>query len=96
MSLWLDGEPNLLALAGGRELKACPWHFTKISIDPNIPEKAAKTWIWQNLEGRFCVTRVSDPEYSYRQRIEIAFEEPYEASAFIISQPLMTHHDDLW
>lgn len=97
MSLWLDDEPNLLALAGGRELKTCPWHFTRIAIDPSVSENAARTWIWKNLEGRFCMMNTPDPEHQWHQRKEVAFEEPYEASAFIISQPLMVpSHDDLW
>lgn len=96
MSLWLDDNPNLLALAGGRELKSCPWHFTRITIDSNIGEREARNWIWKNLEGRFCFMQTVVPG-SWQSKKEVAFEEPYEASAFVLSQPLMlASHDDFW
>lgn len=96
MSLWQDGEPNLLALAGRRELKSCPWHFTRVTIDINVDTRAAQNWIWKNLEGRFCMLNTWDPGMTHQVR-QVAFEEPYEASAFVLSQPLMsTSHDDIW
>lgn len=96
MSLWQDGEPNLLALSGGRQLKVCPWHFTRVTIDRSVDNRAAQTWIWKNLEGRFCMLTTWDMDMKNQIR-QVAFEEPYEASAFVLSQPLMSqNHDDFW
>lgn len=96
MSLWLNDEPDLLALAGGRELKICPWHFTRISIDSNITAKDARDWIWKNLEGRFCLIQNFNTD-KWTPMNEVGFEEPYEASAFVLSQPLMNRdHDSFW
>lgn len=96
MSLWLDDNPSLLALAGGRELKICPWHFTRVIVDRGIAAKDARDWIWKNLEGRFCMVLKTLPD-TYITINEVGFEEPYEASAFVLSQPLMTRdHDNIW
>ena len=93
MSLYLDGEPNLMALSGGRELSELPWHFTVITLDSDVDLDLARGWIWKNLEGRFCLIQaVSNNRYLPPQ---MGFEDPMEASAFILSQPLLKR-DNSW
>ena len=90
MSLYLDGNADLAALSGGRELDYMPWHFTIIQTK-DIAIDSARSWIWKNLEGRFCVS-VGDYQNNYMT--SVGFEEPMEASAFVLSTPLMT--PDSW
>ena len=110
MSLYLDGKPDLLALAGGRELDYMPWHFVKIRADHGVAPGAARNWIWKNLEGRFHIkfsyesqpTPITSSAFhpsSYASRFPvtmIGFEEPMEASSFVISQALLKSELDIF
>jgi hypothetical protein len=91
MSLYLDGVPDLRALSGGRELDHMPWHFTIITPDPKIHMDLARGWIWKNLEGRFSA-RVGYHFNNYQS--VIGFEDPMEASAFLLSQPLIVEQSE--
>ena len=90
MSLYLDGVPDLRALSGGRELDSMPWHFTVISPE-NVNIDSARGWIWKNLEGRFCIL---GGNHFNKWQTRIGFEDPMEASAFLISQPLINEGVD--
>lgn len=92
MALYQDGEVDLLALGGGRELDDLPWHFTMVKLDNNVGAKSARHWIWKNLTGRFVVLGIPD-----MRRIDggtrVAFEDPSEATAFALSQPLIRNDE---
>jgi len=89
MSLYLDGVPDLRALSGGRELKAIPWHFKRIKLDPKVNVRVARGWIWKNLDGRFAFS-LHRGESHYL----IGFEDTSEASAFLLSQPLIVDESE--
>jgi hypothetical protein len=93
MSLYLDGVPDLRALSGGRELDEIPWHFQVVKADEHLNVDQARAWIWKNLEGRFSV--VADSHFN-KWQLKIGFEDPMEASAFLISQPLIVERSDPW
>lgn len=90
MSLYLDGVPDLRALSGARELDNMPWHFQIIKTDDRLNHNSARAWIWKNLEGRFAI--ISGNHFN-RWQTRIGFEDPMEASAFLISQPLIIEQD---
>jgi hypothetical protein len=87
MSLYLDGVPDLRALSGGRELDNMPWHFTVVNVESRINMDDARRWIWKNLEGRFC-TKAGSHFNNWVSKI--GFEDPMEASAYLLSQPLIS------
>lgn len=93
MSLFLDGKVDRIALSGGRELSALPWHFVPIKMPEDIDLAKARTWVWHNLTGRFSVT--TSETSGWHTMWVIGFEDPSEASAFAISMPLMVH-DNEW
>lgn len=95
MSLINDGNIDLLDLANKRELNDyIPWHFTRVTLDTSIPVNRAKNWIRKNLDGRFAFANMIDHEQRYFNRTVIGFEEPYEASAFMLSAPLIQGSPD--
>ena len=87
MSLYLDGVPDLRALSGARELEDMPWHFTVVNADSRINSATIRGWIWKNLEGRFCLKAGN---HFNKWRAVVGFEDPMEASAYLLSQPLLT------
>ncbi len=90
MGLYLDGEVDMLALCGGRELDYLPWHFTKIKLDNAIHSKEARDWIWKNLSGRFTLlSQIIYTHQYYEDSRYAGFEDPTEATAFMLSQPLL-------
>jgi hypothetical protein len=90
MSLYQDGKVDMLALCGGRELDHFPWHFTKIKLDNAIHSKEARAWIWKNFNGRFTLSsQIIFVHQYYDEGRYVGFEDPSEATAFMLSQPLL-------
>jgi hypothetical protein len=95
MALYQDGEIDLLALGGGRELDHLPWHFAVVKMDKSVGTKSARHWIWKNLTSRFTVIGIADLRQAGGGQRVAAFEDPAEATAFMLSQPLMVDlHSD--
>lgn len=97
MNLWMDGVADPVALIGKRELEIIPWHFTVITLNEKTDVRKAREWVWKNLTGRFGT---SGPSYTFRSsrgsgyKAQFGFEDPLEASAFILTEPLLTMGDD--
>lgn len=95
----MDGIADPIALSGNRELEIIPWHFTVVTLRNRTDPRRAREWIWKNLTGRFSS---NVPHYTfYRRNIngdlsstQIGFEDPLEASAFILTEPLLEINDD--
>lgn len=93
MALYLDGNVDLLAISGNREIDGkLPWHFTSIKVPPEGDLAKIRHWIWHNLEGRFAIT-ISEGA-NWVSNYVVGFEDPSEASAFVISLPLMIEQND--
>lgn len=81
------GEVNPLNVFGLRRLSFCPPHFTKVPFANYVDAKIITDWIFENMTGRFCL--IDDyQETPGEARIVpnkcAAFEEPGEASMFIL------------
>ena len=72
------GEVNALGVLGLRRLSFIPYHFTKISIDPDVNLKLIEHWIEFNLNGRYSIRSSYgvDSKKTIKQMIEIGFEDP--------------------
>lgn len=68
-----------------------PWHFVTVKVPPDSEIKKVRNWIWQNLESRFAITFTTDD--SWTSNYVVGFEDPSEASAFVISLPLMAENE---
>lgn len=93
MSLYVDGNADRLALSGGREIENFqPWHFTSVKVPQEGALDKIRTWIWHNLEGRFSISTVDGSDWT--TNYVVGFEDPTEASAFIMSLPLMLEQNE--
>ncbi|MEK9804758.1 MAG: hypothetical protein VW551_00495 [Euryarchaeota archaeon] len=82
-------EPNPLDFLEMRQLDLCPPHFEVTTVEPvyNIEHSLAR-WIKENLKGRFYVSKDVDLKSgSITNVIKIGFEEPKEASYFMLACP---------
>lgn len=96
MTLYQNGEVDWLALGGGRELSDhVPWHFTVVNVEQNVNTALARHWIWKNLSGRFIMAGILDLRKPSGGR-HVAFEDPTEATAFLLSQTLMIGDEYNW
>lgn len=89
------GKPNPLNFFNCRTFEYPAKHLYYIDIERsnfNL-ESAIKTWIDQNLAGRFYVSRVQNFNNSSNTRslIRIGFENPSEASYFQLACPLLKY-----
>jgi hypothetical protein len=86
MSLYIDNTIDPLAvIPEGRELTTCPWHFAKIAITIEKPNKQAtvRSWVWKNLTGRFSIAAQF-----------VAFEDHTEASMFALIKDQFEHDEN--
>lgn len=93
----MDGVADPIALSGNRELESMPWHFTVVTLNNKTDVRKAREWVWKNLTGRFST---DGPSYRFTYRsgqgynARFGFEDPLEASAFILTEPLLSISDD--
>ena len=92
MSLFVDGEVDRIALSGRREIEGYIWHFTPVKIPQEGSLEQIRKWIWHNLEGRFSISTQDGPDWT--TTYVVGFEDPTEASAFVMSLPLMLERDE--
>lgn len=86
---------NPLNVLGGREVEDPALHFEYIYVKlrPNLI-KPLKDWIYQNLKYRFYIgesLQLEDNQYTIKLRI--GFEEPKEASFFLLACSLLKDLD---
>jgi hypothetical protein len=84
-----DREANPLNLFEMRRMKNCPPHFeTTSTIMMYNLEDSIIRWIKDNLKGRFYVGKGVDiKDGNIENVVKIGFEEPKEASYFILACP---------
>lgn len=88
-------EVNPLAVFGLRELEHCPPHFSRVTFDLKVGEKAIKDWIWENVTGRFWVGDYYYKKESGSVAVQkcAAFEIPGEASMFALVLDQINKYD---
>jgi len=91
MTLYLDGEVDALAAAGGRELDFLPKHFHCVSLGSNYYDtRSVRNWIWRNQSGRFCITtRIKVTDKTMNSESVVAFEDSGEAIMFTFILPTL-------
>lgn len=79
-------EANPLSVHQLRRIDFCPPHFTPVLFDLATQEKTISDWIWENLEGRFCLIDYYQPSENGGHSMQkmAAFEQPGEASYFAL------------
>lgn len=81
------GSVNPLNVFGLRELEYSPPHFTRVNFDLRTTTKQISDWVYENLEGRFCISDYYyvDPESKKLvTQKSAAFEIAAEASMFAL------------
>jgi hypothetical protein len=84
---------NPLNVLGCREVSDPPLHFEyiHISLQYNIVT-AIRDWIYENLKNRFYIGETLVLENNqFVTKIKIGFEEPRDASFFLLACSLLTH-----
>jgi hypothetical protein len=84
---------NPLNVLGCREVQDPPPHFEYILLDVkyNIT-KPIKDWIYENLKHRFYIGETLILENNtFITKIKIGFEEPKEASFFLLACSLLKY-----
>lgn len=82
-------EPNGLEFFSMRRMRLCPPHFevTTTSMMYNLEDSITK-WIKENLKGRYYVGKSLLLRDGKKDSvIKIGFEEPKEASYFMLACP---------
>lgn len=85
------GSINPLNLLGVRKLGFTPPHFAKTYID-NIGEMAnIDTWIYQNLNSRYCLkkTYIVSSNNKMIEACEIGIEDPKELTMLSLGCPFI-------
>lgn len=87
---------NPLNVLGYREVPSPPLHFHYIFVNLKINIiKSIKQWIYENLKNRFYIgesLELVDNELVVK--IKIGFEEPKEASFFLLACPHLKYLDN--
>ena len=82
-------EPNGLEFFEMRKMRVCPPHFevTSATLTYNLEDSIIR-WIKDHLKGRFYVGKgVEIKNGSVANVLKIGFEEPKEASYFMLACP---------
>lgn len=84
---------NPLNVLGCREVDSPPLHFHYLLFDPKLNLiKHLRSWIYENLKNRYYIGESLELiDNSFVLKIKIGFEEPKEASFFLIACPLLKH-----
>jgi hypothetical protein len=84
---------NPLNVLGCREVSDPPphFHYLQLNLKYNIVE-SVRQWIYENLRSRFYLgecLQLTDNQFTIQ--IKIGFEEPKEASFFLLACPLLKY-----
>lgn len=85
------GTLNPLNVLGIRYLERAPKYFFKISVNLNCDDRTVKRWIFNNLNGRFNVSKdliVVDNNHMI-ETSKIGFEDQREATLFMLKCPYL-------
>lgn len=80
-------QPNPLNYFGVRSTQYLPRHFEVVSVPISYNmESSIEKWIFENLKNRYHVSR--ETHRGFRQsNIKVGFEDPKEASYFMLACP---------
>lgn len=86
--------PNPLDLLKCRKLDYIPDYFETVDVQYsyNIVE-AIDSWIQKNLKGRYAIKRAITESQRLSSQIKVGFENPTEASYFVLACPLLKYHN---
>lgn len=88
-------EVNPLNVHQLRRMEFCPPHFTPVFFDLSAAEKTISDWIWENLEGRFClIDHYQTSDTGNNMQKMAAFEQPGEASYFALILNTINSYDN--
>jgi len=84
-------EINPLDVLDSRQLKFIPDHFETVSVSKKTDIKILNLWILFNLNSRYAITQTwtLDNERKIVNSLMIGFEDPKEATIFILSCPYL-------
>lgn len=69
------------------------FHYTVLDLKYNIV-KSIHEWIYENLKYRFYIGETLDIlDNQFKVRVKIGFEEPKEASFFLLACPLLKYSE---
>jgi len=88
--------PNPLDLLDCRKLEFIPEHFETVDVQYKYNVVSAlDKWIRKNLKGRYAISKaVVVPENKPMDTaIRVGFENPTEASYFMLACPLLKYHN---
>lgn len=81
-------KPNPLNVKNIRQLQHCPDYFTSVDFEIKSTPEQIRSWIYENLSGRFFLgpwVVNKDSKFSLMHRA--AFEIPSEAGYFCLILP---------
>ena len=84
---------NPLNVLGCREVGDPPphFHYLQLNLKYNIVE-SVRQWIYENLHSRFYLGEsLQLDENQFTIKIKLGFEEPKEASFFLLACPLLKY-----
>ena len=87
-------EPNYLNLLGGRQVELLPPSFEIITMPftYNTHDSIVR-WVYENCKGRFYVGKGIDIKHnSLESVVKVGFEDPKEASYFVLACPYLKYH----
>ena len=73
-------------------MRHCPPHFERVNFDIKTSEKKIADWIVENLSGRFWMGECYSSASTGGQQKCVAFEEPGEASYFVLVLDQINHY----
>lgn len=86
-----NGIINPLNVLGYRVVQKIPNHFVRVKVESYQPKELHK-WIYQNLNSRYGI--VDELEVNGNNLVVqkfVCFEDPKEASMFVLMCPNMTN-----
>lgn len=84
-------EINPLEVLNSRQLEFIPHHFEQVPLTKNIDIKILDHWILFNLNSRYAIKKayVLDNDKKIVNSLIVGFEDPKEATIFILSCPYL-------
>ena len=85
----IKGRPNPLNLVEMRKVYRMPPNFESIRFSFIEDVRKMESWIYQNLDSRYCLRKVSGigDDGKLTTIIEVGFEDPRELTMFTLGCP---------
>ncbi len=87
----VKGRPNPLNLTEMRKVYRMPPNFKTIKFSDLVSMKEIEAWIYQNLDSRYCIRRISGvaDDGKLTTILEIGFEDARELTMFTLGCPYL-------